>query len=47
MSGATQLVKDIYAKAQYSVGEGNKLQGGDFAVGGHPLPHRGVPSDPR
>ena len=29
---ATQLVKDIYAKAQYSVGEGNKLQGGDFAV---------------
>ena len=29
---ATQLVKDIYAKAQYTVGEGNKLQGGDFAV---------------
>lgn len=29
---ATQLVKDIYAKAQYSVGEGNKLQGGDFAA---------------
>ena len=29
---AAQLVKDIYAKAQYSVGEGNKLQGGDFAV---------------
>lgn len=29
---ATQLVKDIYTKAQYSVGSGNKLQGGDFAV---------------
>ena len=29
---ATQLVKDIYAKAKYTVGEGNKLQGGDFAV---------------
>lgn len=29
---AVQLVKDIYAKAQYTVGEGNKLQGGDFAV---------------
>ena len=43
---ATQLVKDIYAKAQYSVGEGNKLQGGDFAVEVILLPHRGVPSDP-
>lgn len=29
---ATQLVKDIYAKAKYTVGEGNRLQGGDFAV---------------
>lgn len=29
---AAQLVKDIYASAQYTVGEGNKLQGGDFAV---------------
>lgn len=29
---ATQLVKDIYAKAKYTVGDGNKLQGGDFAV---------------
>lgn len=29
---ATQLVKDIYTKAQYTVGDGNKLQGGDFAV---------------
>lgn len=29
---ATQLVKDIYANAKYTVGDGNKLQGGDFAV---------------
>lgn len=29
---ATQLVKDIYAHAKYTVGGGNKLQGGDFAV---------------
>ena len=29
---ATQLVKDIYAKAKYTVGDGKKLQGGDFAV---------------
>ena len=29
---ATQLVKDIYTKAKYTVGDGNKLQGGDFAV---------------
>lgn len=29
---AAQLVKDIYASAKYTVGDGNKLQGGDFAV---------------
>lgn len=29
---ATQLVKDIYANAKYTVGDGNKLQSGDFAV---------------
>lgn len=29
---ATQLVKDIYTNAKYTVGDGNKLQGGDFAV---------------
>lgn len=29
---ATQLVKDIYTNAKYTVGGGNKLQGGDFAV---------------
>lgn len=29
---AVQLVKDIYASARYTVGEGTKLQGGDFAV---------------
>lgn len=29
---AAQIVKDIYAGAKYSVGSGNKLQGGDFAV---------------
>lgn len=29
---AAQLVKDIYAKAKYTVGDGNRLQGGDFAV---------------
>lgn len=29
---AAQLVKDIYADARYSVGEGSKLKGGDFAV---------------
>ena len=29
---AVQLVKDIYAGAKYTVGAGNKLQGGDFAV---------------
>lgn len=29
---AVQLVKDIYANAKYTVGAGNKLQGGDYAV---------------
>ncbi len=29
---ATELVKDIYTNAKYTVGDGNKLQGGDFAV---------------
>lgn len=29
---AIQLVKDLYANAKYTVGDGNKLQSGDFAV---------------
>ena len=29
---AAQLVKDIYAQSRYTVGEGSRLQGGDYAV---------------